>query len=393
MPEVSIVIVCMNRPDNLYPCLDSVFAGTKCGLEVYVVAYKYDKVSLAGAQNRYPQVHFIVSDEWRGFAENNNLALRQVQTPYTLILNDDTLVPNGLIDTLLADFKVFDPQVAGSSAQGLDVDSVAQPCGSASAERSAGSSAQPCGSVSPQRPGIIASPLYNEDGSLQFCGRKEFTASHYVRFAWHLGDLNPASFDDFEKVAIDPQAVAAAAATQAADQRAGAPAPAPAHHAAHCAGSPTAAHSVAAASPALYKVGNVSGACFMIPTALFRDLGFFDERFFFTPEDIALSVAVRRRGLAVYMDPSLRLIHKYHGSTSRIAHAIRPAEIRGCMIHLCDGKPLKYFAVGFCIWLAEATKLLKALLHRDKIKLRIYRNTTRSIFTRSLPKTLFLKYL
>lgn len=309
MPEVSIVIVCMNRPDNLYPCLDSVYAGTKCGLEVYVVAYKYDKVSLAGAQNRYPQVHFIVSDEWRGFAENNNLALRQVQTPYTLILNDDTLVPNGLIDTLLADFKAFELY----------------------------------------RPGIIASPLYNEDGSLQFCGRKEFTASQYVRFAWHLGDLNPATFDDFEKVAIDDST--------------------------------------------LYKVGNVSGACFMIPTALFRDLGFFDERFFFTPEDIALSVAVRRRGLAVYMDPSLRLIHKYHGSTSRIAHAIRPAEIRGCMIHLCDGKPLKYFAVGLCIWLAEATKLLKALLHRDKIKLRIYRNTTRSIFTRSLPKTLFLKYL
>lgn len=362
MPEVSIVIVCMNRPDNLYPCLDSVYAGTKCGLEVYVVAYKYDKVSLAGAQNRYPQVHFIVSDEWRGFAENNNLALRQVRTPYTLILNDDTLVPNGLIDTLLADFKAFDPQIAGSSAQGSDVASAAQPCGSAS----------------PQRPGIIASPLYNEDGSLQFCGRKEFTAAQYIRFAWHLGDLNPASFDDFEKVAIDPQAVAAATAAQAADQRAG---------------SPTAAHSVAAASPTLYKVGNVSGACFMIPTALFRDLGFFDERFFFTPEDIALSVAVRRRGLAVYMDPSLRLIHKYHGSTSRIAHAIRPAEIRGCMIHLCDGKPLKYFAVGFCIWLAEVTKLLKALLHRDKIKLRIYRNTTRSIFTRSLPKTLFLKYL
>lgn len=333
MPEVSIVIVCMNRPDNLYPCLDSVYAGTKCGLEVYVVAYKYDKVSLAGAQNRYPQVHFIVSDEWRGFAENNNLALRQVQTPYTLILNDDTLVPNGLIDTLLADFKAFDPQVAGSSAQGSDMASAAQPCGSAF----------------PQRPGIIASPLYNEDGSLQFCGRKEFTASQYVRFAWHLGDLNSATFDDFEKVAIDDST--------------------------------------------LYKVGNVSGACFMIPTALFRDLGFFDERFFFTPEDIALSVAVRRRGLAVYMDPSLRLIHKYHGSTSRIAHAIRPAEIRGCMIHLCDGKPLKYFAVGLCIWFAEATKLLKALLHRDKIKLRIYHNTTRSIFTRSLPKTLFLKYL
>lgn len=321
MSEVSVVIVCMNRPDNLYPCLDSLFGGTQCGIEVFVVAYKYDKVSLAGAQNRYPMVRFIVSDEWRGFAENNNLALRQVQTPYTLILNDDTLVPNGLIDTLLADFKAFEQY----------------------------------------RPGIIASPLYNEDGTLQFCGRKEFTATKYIKAAWHIGELNPESFDGFETVELPT--------------------------------GPSSETTSASSARQLYKVGNVSGACFMIPTALFRDLGFFDERFFFTPEDIAISVAVRKKGFAVYMDPTLKLIHKYHGSTSRIAHAIRPAEIRGCMIHLCDGKPLKYFAVGLCIWLAEASKLLKALLKRDKISIRIYANTTRSIFTRALPKTLFLKYL
>ncbi len=88
--KVSIVIVCMNRPDNLYPCLDSIQKNTTTDYETFVVAYLYDKAKLAEARARYPRVNFLESDDVRGFAENNNLALRQVRGAYCFILNADT---------------------------------------------------------------------------------------------------------------------------------------------------------------------------------------------------------------------------------------------------------------------------------------------------------------
>lgn len=312
--KVSIVIVCMNRPDNLYPCLDCISTNTRVECKTFVVAYKYDKDSLKEAVARYPWVEFIVSDEWRGFAENNNLALRKVDTPYTLIINDDTEFDGPMIDTMVADFEAL-----GDHA------------------------------------GIIASPLYNQDGTIQFCGRKSFSAGYYIRHAWHLAD-NPSSFDGFESIAVDGRT--------------------------------------------LYRVGNVSGACFMIRSDLFRRLGFFDERFFFTPEDIALSEAVAKAGYGVYMDSSLHLVHKYHGSTSRMTACIRPAEIRGCLIHLSRGSVIRYAIIAIPVWAAEMSKRIKASVRciiggtdRDRTSLQVYRNTTRSIFSNKTTKEIFLKYL
>ena len=55
MPQVSIIIVCMNRPDNLYPCLESIRSTTKqVSYETLVVAYLYDKMALAKARKDFP---------------------------------------------------------------------------------------------------------------------------------------------------------------------------------------------------------------------------------------------------------------------------------------------------------------------------------------------------
>ena len=42
MVDVSVIIVCMNRPDNLYPCLESIRRTTvRVSYETLVVAYLY----------------------------------------------------------------------------------------------------------------------------------------------------------------------------------------------------------------------------------------------------------------------------------------------------------------------------------------------------------------
>ena len=96
MTDVSIIIVCMNRPDNLYPCLESIRKTTvKVTYEVLVVAYMYDPAGLVKAREDFPWVDFIESNEIRGFSENNNLALKQAKGRYCFVLNDDTELPEG----------------------------------------------------------------------------------------------------------------------------------------------------------------------------------------------------------------------------------------------------------------------------------------------------------
>ena len=62
---VSIVIVCMNRTDNLYPCLDSIRQFNSVGCEILVVAYLFDNQTLLKAQEKYPEVRFIDSRQTR----------------------------------------------------------------------------------------------------------------------------------------------------------------------------------------------------------------------------------------------------------------------------------------------------------------------------------------
>ena len=53
-PLVSIVIVCMNRMDNLYPCLEGLRAHTGVSCETFVVAYRFSPENLAKAQADFP---------------------------------------------------------------------------------------------------------------------------------------------------------------------------------------------------------------------------------------------------------------------------------------------------------------------------------------------------
>ena len=104
MPKVSVVIVCMDRPDLLYPCLESMRVHNLAECEVWVVAYRFSEENLARLKSDWPAVKIVESRELRGFSENNNLALRQVTGDYCFIVNDDTRMQMPVIDRLLADF-------------------------------------------------------------------------------------------------------------------------------------------------------------------------------------------------------------------------------------------------------------------------------------------------
>jgi GT2 family glycosyltransferase len=81
---------------------------TRCDLAVWVVDNASSDGSAEMVRRDFPQAYLIASDYNGGYAYGNNLALRRIAgadeanyTDYTLLLNNDTIVPPGLFDALV----------------------------------------------------------------------------------------------------------------------------------------------------------------------------------------------------------------------------------------------------------------------------------------------------
>ncbi|MBR6964553.1 MAG: glycosyltransferase family 2 protein [Prevotella sp.] len=101
--KLSVVIVNYNVRYYLEQCLDSVLKATK-NIEAEVLVF--DNYSKDGSvdylKTRFPQVHFIESNHNLGFARGNNVAIRQSQGEYVLLLNPDTFVGEDVLADTLA---------------------------------------------------------------------------------------------------------------------------------------------------------------------------------------------------------------------------------------------------------------------------------------------------
>ena len=309
--DVSIVIVCMNRLDNLYPCLESIRSHTSVSYETFVVAYLFNPENLAKAREDFPWVRFIESNEIRGFSENNNLALRQCSGRFCLVLNDDTEFSDYVIDRLVSDMGRLPADTA-----------------------------------------IVSPRLLNADGSLQLCGRPPYPSRYYALQQWHMHtepiDDTVGKVPEFDRV---------------------------------------------------FRTSNITGACFLIKRDVFESLGWFDERYFFTPEDIALSTTAGEAGYSVWVDADVCITHKWKTTASRISPAVRPAAVKGSLIFFGRRSASSRMALSLAVWCAESVKMLKAAvryrLHPtddNRIKLLTFKHIVAEIFSGLTPKEIFTKY-
>ena len=90
--KLSIIIVSYNVRRYLDQCLESVLKAVEGinGTEVFVVDNASQDDTLAVLPPKYPSVSFVANDENIGFARANNLAIRQSDGEYVLLLNPDT---------------------------------------------------------------------------------------------------------------------------------------------------------------------------------------------------------------------------------------------------------------------------------------------------------------
>ena len=101
LPEVSVIIVNWNTRDLLRGCLASVLAQTTARLEIIVIDNASSDASCAMVQAEFPAVTLIANTVNRGFAAANNQGLAVARGANVLLLNPDTIVLDGAIDTVL----------------------------------------------------------------------------------------------------------------------------------------------------------------------------------------------------------------------------------------------------------------------------------------------------
>ena len=102
-PELTVIIVSYNTRALTLKCLETLYATT---LRTRFRTVVLDNASSDGSADAvaaaFPQVELIRSAENLGFARANNVVAARADTEWLLLLNPDTEVHDGAVDTLLA---------------------------------------------------------------------------------------------------------------------------------------------------------------------------------------------------------------------------------------------------------------------------------------------------
>lgn len=111
--SVAIIIVNWNGLEHLKLCMPSLAKQTHKAFVSYVIDNNSTDESTAYIKEHFPEVKLIVNKENLGFAEGNNVGIRQAMADgheYILLLNNDTTQQPDMIEKLL-DFMAEHPKV------------------------------------------------------------------------------------------------------------------------------------------------------------------------------------------------------------------------------------------------------------------------------------------
>ena len=103
MVELSIIMISYNTRALTLASLHSVFEQTEgMNFEVIVLDNHSSDGSSDAIARSFPQVNLISSKQNHGFAQGNNIAIKEAQGEYLLLLNPDTIVLDGAVQKLFA---------------------------------------------------------------------------------------------------------------------------------------------------------------------------------------------------------------------------------------------------------------------------------------------------
>lgn len=106
MPDLSIIIVNYNVRQYLLDCLQSIKDNCRdLDYEVIVVDNASSDSSAEAVRAKYPDIKLIANDKNHGFAWANNQGYEMSKGEYILLLNPDTIIKPGAVQTVLQFIK------------------------------------------------------------------------------------------------------------------------------------------------------------------------------------------------------------------------------------------------------------------------------------------------
>ena len=112
MDKIAVVILNWNGCEMLRRFLPSVLLNTGTeGVGVYVVDNGSTDQSVPVLRTEFPAVHLIILDKNYGFAEGYNLAFKQIDAEYLVLLNSDVEVTENWLNSLV-EYMDTHPEVA-----------------------------------------------------------------------------------------------------------------------------------------------------------------------------------------------------------------------------------------------------------------------------------------
>ena len=101
-PDITIAIISTDTLSFLLPCLRSVFDNSRgLDLEVYVIDNASREALAPVIAEQFPQVQVLRNDTRLGFSSNNNIILGQGHGRHLMLLNDDTVILNDALRTMM----------------------------------------------------------------------------------------------------------------------------------------------------------------------------------------------------------------------------------------------------------------------------------------------------
>lgn len=150
----------------------------------------------------------------------------------------------------------------------------------------------------------------------------------------------------------------------------------------------------------IFSTFNLMGAAFLIKTDLFKSVGWFDEYYFFCPEDIALSTTLNRLGYNCYVDGDITIYHIQGASSlSLMQTATEPAHVKGSVVFYSDNSYIKKIILSFCQIVrsclrATIWKIIYSIKKEEKARIKslVYINVIAGLLSAQTPKEIFIKY-
>lgn len=149
----------------------------------------------------------------------------------------------------------------------------------------------------------------------------------------------------------------------------------------------------------VFETGTVVGAFFLIKTDIFKSIGFFNENYFFCPEDIEVGIKLRQKGYKCFVDSNIYIYHIEGGSykVSKTRMATMPSASQGTLLLFGDTR-IKRIVLVF---LMKFDHLMKYLYWKTKVRMdwdaadimsKANMNAFKSVGSRLTPKEIFIKY-